>query len=138
MKDSLTLTDPFVVKPWVDPVLDDGGYHPLGVYAETFWLPVIGPSAYLLARRLFFCPGTWGKGVLASAVGIGHRREGGGPLERSLARLEGFGLAAERDGNLYVRQRWSRVTARMLAKLPEFLQAAEELAAKAERDAPTP
>ncbi len=132
MRDHLNLPDPFEAKPWNDPVLDDHGFHPLGVYAETFWLPVIGPSAYLLARRLFLCPGEWGKGVLASAVGIGHRVEGGGPLERSLARLEGFGLAAERDGCLYVRQRWSRVTARMLSKLPQFLQDAEVAAAEAE------
>lgn len=135
MKDALELPDPFEAVPWRDPVLDGVGLDALGPYAEAYWLPIIGPSPYLLARRLIIQPGAWGKGLLATSVGVGHKTNGTSVLERSLARLEGFGLVAVRNEKLYVRLRWSRVTNRMLAKLPPYLQKSEAIMAEAERAA---
>ena len=40
------------VKPWPDPVLDVLGHDPRSWYAETFWLPTLGPTALLLMRHL--------------------------------------------------------------------------------------
>ena len=40
------------VKPWPDPVLDVLGHDPRSWYAETFWLPTLGPTALLLLRHL--------------------------------------------------------------------------------------
>ena len=40
------------VVPWPDPVLDVIGHDPRSWYAETFWLPTLGPTALLLLRHL--------------------------------------------------------------------------------------
>jgi hypothetical protein len=40
------------VTPWPDPVLDVIGHDPRSWYAETFWLPTLGPTALLLMRHL--------------------------------------------------------------------------------------
>ena len=31
------------IKPWPDPVIDTLGHDPRSRYAETFWLPTLGP-----------------------------------------------------------------------------------------------
>jgi hypothetical protein len=33
------------IVPWTDPVIDTIGYDPRTRYAETFWLPVLGPTS---------------------------------------------------------------------------------------------
>ena len=40
------------ITPWPDPVLDALGHDPRSWYAETFWLPTLGPTALLLLRHL--------------------------------------------------------------------------------------
>src|SRR5215813_13041534 len=40
------------VMPWPDPVLDVLGHDPRSWYAETFWLPTLGPTSLLLMRHL--------------------------------------------------------------------------------------
>ena len=40
------------IVPWIDPVTDAVGHDPRSVYAETFWLPTLGPTALLLLRHL--------------------------------------------------------------------------------------
>ena len=40
------------IAPWPDPILDTVGYDPRSRYAETFWLPTLGPTALLLMRHL--------------------------------------------------------------------------------------
>ena len=40
------------IKPWADPVIDTLGHDPRSRYAETFWLPTLGPTALLLLRHL--------------------------------------------------------------------------------------
>jgi hypothetical protein len=42
----------FVVRRWADPVIDRCGFDARHVYVERFWLPVLGPSAVLAARRI--------------------------------------------------------------------------------------
>ena len=37
---------------WDDPVVESSGFDALSPYVELFWLPVLGPSATLLLRRL--------------------------------------------------------------------------------------
>ena len=41
-----------VVRPWLDPVVDDHGFDPRSRYVEEFWLGVLGPTATWLIRRL--------------------------------------------------------------------------------------
>jgi hypothetical protein len=33
------------IVPWRDEVIDELGHDPRSHYVETFWLPVLGPSA---------------------------------------------------------------------------------------------
>ena len=40
------------IRPWPDPVLDNLGHDARSPYVERYWLPILGPSATLLVRRL--------------------------------------------------------------------------------------
>jgi hypothetical protein len=33
-----------VVRPWIDPVVDEDGFDPRSRYVELFWLGVLGPT----------------------------------------------------------------------------------------------
>ncbi len=33
-----------MIVPWRDPVVDTIGHDPRSAYAESFWLPTIGPT----------------------------------------------------------------------------------------------
>lgn len=125
MKDLLDLPDPFEAEVWADPVHDLEALDAFGPYAEEFWLPTVGPTTYVLARRLLNEPGEWQKVELAASVGIKYRGGTKCPLERSLARLEGYRLATDSGGKLHVRSRWPRLPRNLLAKLPTFLQEEE-------------
>lgn len=48
----LATHDPLRLVPLNDPVIDTVGHQPRSTYAETYWLPVIGPSALWALRRL--------------------------------------------------------------------------------------
>ena len=37
--------DRLLVRPWVDPVLEQVGYDPRSPYVERFWLGTLGPSS---------------------------------------------------------------------------------------------
>lgn len=125
MRQCLELPDPFTVEVWVDTVMDRSGVDALGPYPEVYWLPHLGPSTLLAARRLLCAPGTWDKMLLAQALGIGHKLGRNSTLERSLARLEAFRLAHDTNGVLHVRRYWPRVPANLLAKMDPFLQVGE-------------
>ena len=34
-----------LVRPWIDPVLDEVGHDPRSPYVERFWLSSLGPSS---------------------------------------------------------------------------------------------
>ena len=47
------ITSPtIVVVPWVDPVVDEAGASVFSRYVEMYWLPVLGPSALWMMRRI--------------------------------------------------------------------------------------
>lgn len=119
----LDLPDSFVVRV----VTTDDRVDALGSYAESYWLPHVGPSAYLAARR-FLLTGdgaTWDKAVLAAALGIGHKPGPNSTLERALSRLESFHLATDVEGVLYVRRYWTRLPGKLLDRMPPLLRAGE-------------
>ena len=39
------------IVPWIDPIIDTIGHDPRSRYAETFWLPTLGPTSLLLLRH---------------------------------------------------------------------------------------
>ncbi len=118
------------VTPWPDPVLDVIGHDPRSWYAETFWLPTLGPTALLLLRHLADRFEVDPAGVelpvadTAAALGLGPRDGQHSPLMRSLVRLQQFELACrETDAAIAVRRTLPPVHRRHVRRLPAALQA---------------
>lgn len=134
------MTYPASFRLLVQPTAPDFGTDALGPYAETYWLPMLRPAAYLLARRLVILAGrgqvTEGKVLmlnsvdLALALGLTNQRmddqtPGLAVFNRALHRLEKYHLAQWQGANLAVRLRWRRLTSGLLASLPDAMQHAE-------------
>ncbi len=119
------------VTPWPDPVLDVLGHDPRSWYAETFWLPTLGPTALLLMRHLADRFERSPRGVelpvaeTSAALGLGAREGHSSPLMRSLGRLRQFELACsgDDDSTIAVRRTLPPVHRRHVRRLPAALQA---------------
>jgi hypothetical protein len=116
------------VQPWPDQVIDSLGHDPHDSYCERFWLPVVGPSVYLLGRRFvdWLVASPDGLAVplhpLSAAIGLGQGTGRNSPLVRSLGRMVGFGLARIDPGDrLAVRRRWPPLSAARAGRLPSWL-----------------
>ena len=109
-----------LVVPWEDPIVESQGFGPRSMYVEMCWLPVLGPSATWLYRRL----GSWAEynpdGVqvdlidISVSLGLGEGLGRNSMIARTLSRLARYGAIrwAGRD-EIQVR--------RALAPLPEKL-----------------
>lgn len=124
------MSDAIRVTPWPDPVLDVIGHDPRSWYAETFWLPTLGPTALLLLRHLADRFERDPKGInlpvaeTSAALGLGAKEGRNSPLVRSLLRLEQFELACSDGGtNVAVRRALPPVHRRHVRRLPVTLQA---------------
>jgi hypothetical protein len=93
-------TAPFEVvtfKPWIDPVIDHFDIDPAGHYSRIAWLPIIGPSSWVIlgtvALRLHADQSvTWQLSELARDHGLGRPDRPSLIVARTLRRLEYFGL----------------------------------------------
>jgi hypothetical protein len=117
------------VRPWADQVLDEQGHDPRGDYVDTFWLPLLGPSATLLARRFAAGLDSSPDGFevpfeeAARGIGLGAKGGKGGVFQRSLGRLGQFRLAHfDGSDDLLVRRRLPPLTRTQAAKLPPHLR----------------
>src|SRR3954447_22634280 len=131
------------VTPWNDPVLDVLGHDPRSWYAETFWLPTLGPTALLLMRHLADRFERTPEGIelpvaeTAAALGLGSREGNSSPLIRSLARLRQFELACTEDEHtISVRRSLPPVHRRHVRRLPAPLQAVHQEWVAGQRAAP--
>ncbi len=125
------MTDALLVRPWHDPFLTTLGHDPRSWYAETFWLPTLGPTCLLLLRRVadgfdrspdgFSVPAP----ALSAALGVGERDAKGAPLRKALRRLEQFRLATDDTEStaVLIRPRLPSVRSKHLHRLPEVLRA---------------
>ena len=119
------------IRPWPDPVLDTTGHDPRSPYAESFWLPTLGPSALLLLRHLAARFETHPAGIelpiADTSVSFKTRNRSGSnsPIVRSLTRLVVFGLACN-DGAtaIAVRRHLPSLGVRQLRHLPAARRAA--------------
>jgi len=117
------------IAPWPDPVLDTIGYDPRSRYAETFWLPTLGPTALLLLRHLVtrFERDTGSielqVSVTSQVLGLGEKSGSSSPIVRTLSRLEQFELAcSDGRGTVAVRRSLPPVQKRHVRRLPAHLQ----------------
>lgn len=132
-----TMAPTLEIEAWHDPVVASMGHDPRSDYAQTFWLPILGPSAMAIARKLMEHIDRHPDGhelvvgELAGAVGLGSRSSNGAPGRNSrivstLLRLHHFGLAEHhpRPGrsDLYrVRVVWPPLTVRQAERLPDHV-----------------
>jgi len=119
-----------VVRPWIDPVVDNDGFDARSRYVETFWLGVLGPTATWLLRRLIAGLEQSPQGyeldlaTTARAMGLSFTSGRSSPFSKALERCVMFGLAHPIDGGLAVRRRIPPVSFRHLRRMPDALQAA--------------
>jgi hypothetical protein len=119
------------IQPWPDPVIDTVGHDPRSVYAETFWLPTLGPTALLLLRHLASRFEQRAGAIqlpvaeASQALGLGERAGNSSPIVRSLTRLESFDLAcSDGRGTVAVRRCLPPLPHRHVRRLPAPLQTA--------------
>lgn len=116
------------IRPWPDPVLDHLGHDARSPYVERYWLPILGPSATLLVRRLAtgldespegyeVDPAAW-----ALELGIGMRGGRHSPFWRSLERTCRFGAARRHGTVLAVRRRLPPLNRAQVDRLPPALR----------------
>jgi hypothetical protein len=106
------------------------GVEPSSSYVETYWLPILGPSATWTLRRvagwLSTAPpsGVWiPVEPLARSLGLGSASGRNCPMRRTLARLVDFRLAQIHEDRdlLAMRTLIPPLTTRQVARLPEHL-----------------
>jgi hypothetical protein len=119
--------------PWPDPVVDRFGHDPRSVYAERYWLPVLGPSALWLLRHLVAGfddrPEQYELDLLDAprAIGVGGRGGNHSPFANTVNRLIQFGfLQITGPSLLIVRTKMPTLTRRQLLRVPERLRAAHD------------
>lgn len=121
--------DPLRIVPLIDPVIETVGHAPRSAYAETYWLPVIGPSALWALRRLSAWAEAEPTGVavalaeLAKELGLGGGTGRNAPMVRTLARLVVFQMAQidETRDALAVLRQVPPLARRHLLRVPDHL-----------------
>lgn len=107
---------------------DAGGVHPVAPFSE-WWLPILGPTASILAATLAApvsaaggqptC--TWNTLLLAQRIGLTDNRA---RMWQSLNRLEKFGVGCFHGTDVFtIRLQLPALTVRQLGRLPEDLAA---------------
>ncbi len=115
------------VRSWRDAVIDQCGFDARDEYVETYWLPVLGPSAVFAARRLadWLDPQPAGVRIelveFGASLGIGTGTGRHTQINRTLARLVDFGLARISGDQLEVHTTFPPVPLRLRRRLPPSL-----------------
>ena len=127
--DWLTLHDPLAVVVWHDAVVENFGHAPRSTYVETYWLPILGPSATWAMRRLTAWLDAAPEGYdlplsdFGRELGLGAGTGRNAAVVRTLARLVTFGMATPLGDALAVRVMLAPLTQRQLRQLPDALAA---------------
>ena len=108
------------------------GYAAASVYVETFWLPLVGPTALLALRRLDAwlanTPGeiTISVSLLGESLGIGAGTGRRSAVVRTLMRLVSFRLASIDSETYMTLRELPMLSPRQLGRLPACLITAHE------------
>lgn len=117
-----------MIRPWIDPLVDEAGHDPRSLYVERFWLGVLGPTATWVLRRL-----TAGLadhhdgyrtdlGAMAKAMGLSFSPSRSSPFSKALQRCTMFGLAHQTSDGFAVRRRVPTVAHRHLRRMPDSVR----------------
>ena len=117
-----------IVLPWPDREADLRGHDVRGRYTELFVLPILGPTATWLLRRLVdgleaFPDGyELDLGETAGALGLVHQPERPGPFAKALDRTVMFGYAQPMPYGLAVRSHLQSLNPKQVERLPAHLR----------------
>ena len=127
-------TNTLRIVPWVDPIVDEKGFAVNDPYIEMFWLPVLGPTATWLYRRMVSGVLSDPNGFtvdmdeLARGIGVAYTPGRHNPFARALHRCTMFGTAQQIAlhplHTVAVRRFLPQLPHRHLARLPDPLQVA--------------
>ena len=128
------------ITEWTDQSLETRDYPADSGYVEAFWLPVLGPSATFLFRRLNVLLEAFPEGMttemndLGRELGLGTSDSRNAPLPRAISRLVRFGLARRSaTGQLAVRRAAGPLSPHLVGSLHGFLQDAHQEVISRER-----
>ena len=123
------LTQPaIVVVPWNDPVVDEVGASVFSRYVELYWLPILGPSALWILRRIVMgfeaSPHGFELDCATTAADMGLRfsPSPNNSFSRSLQRCVYFGALQVHQGGLAVRCYLPPISKRHLQRLSPALR----------------
>jgi hypothetical protein len=111
-----------VVATWDDPIVERHGFGPASSYVEHCWLPVLGPTATWLYRRLampLLSEREWQVDPvdLAVSLGLGEAVGRNAPISRAIGRLVRFHVAEWRGNRLLVRRALAPLNQAQLSRL---------------------
>ena len=124
----LTTQPTLIVLPLQDHAVEQYGHDPRGRYAELFVLPVLGPTATWLLRRLVDGLDSYPDGYeldlpeTAAALGLSLVADRAGPFTRALHRCLMFGFAQPVAYGIAVRRMVPALLPRQLERLPTHLR----------------
>jgi len=128
---------------WDDPLVEASGFDPRSVYVESFWLPVLGPSATWLLRRLADGLEDSPRGFdlpleeTARSLGLGGLGSRHSPFRRAILRCARYGIVHHASSDtLAVRRRLSPVPHRHVLRFPPSLRLQHDRWEKAWRCSP--
>jgi hypothetical protein len=120
-----------LVVAWSERQFGTRTFDPRSVYAERFWLPVLGPTSLWLLRHLAWCLEAGPEGVeldlglTAQRIGLGRGEGRNSPLQRAIRRLVNFRLAQfAASGELAVLRRVPVLSKQHLSRLDPASRAA--------------
>jgi hypothetical protein len=121
------------VVAWNDRAAAAGGVDSRSLYAERFWLPILGPSTLWLLRHFTWCLERAPGGIdlslaeVAHSVGLGDRLGRHAPFFRTVARAVDFAMIRiETCDTIAVRERLPLLSPRHLSRLPDALRLSHE------------
>jgi hypothetical protein len=118
-----------VVRPWHDPYVDVQGFDARSRYPELFWLPIVGPSALWLLRRLVDGFDDFPDGYeldlaeAAAALGLSTVKNRKSPFGRALQRIVLFDLGRPLPDGIAARVVVPPLPRHLRQRLPQHLAA---------------
>ena len=119
--------DPLHVVRLADPVIEQLGHDVRSNYVETYWLPILGPTAIWATRRMADWLDASPDGIEISlaefgpCLGVGGNVGRNTLIVRTLVRLVDFGIASIGGNTLGLRTVFAPVPLRLTSRLPASL-----------------